>query len=286
MRKILLILFFTVCVQAQDRAADHQQKMAQLENLQVTKAVSPSSRIVFPQIANGSYGGVGYRTSIVLSSNELEDFLVQLQFYSPSGNPLRLDLFSSETGQLVGSGSSVVFNLRGYRTLFLETDGLGDLTTGWVYASAPDGMEMGGVTAYQVFNPISLAISSIVAVGTSAATPAFFAPIFRDESLRTNTAFAIANSSNTTAYIRAYLVDNNSVGTDVMDFQLGPKQQAATYISELFPTIGSRFFGTIHVFRTDANGESLVAFDLHPVALLDSAGILSSSPVTNIVALP
>ena len=104
----------------------------------------------------------------------------------------------------------------------------------------------------------------------------------RDVSLGSSTAFAVANSSNDTAYLRVFLFDNTGVANADEIFPLETKQQVVRYLHELFPLMGSRFFGT----RVDADGEVLGALDIHPVALLESGGLLSSAPVTNIVSIP
>ena len=295
-QRIFAVIIFTLCFPfalGQDQALlDDQKKMAQLSRLAETqgkKAVNPTSEIVFPQVANGLYyaGGVGYAyaTSIVLTSNENVTFTVTLQFYAPNGAPLHVHLSDSVTGTAIGTSNIFSVSIPPRESVFLETDGTGSITTGWARAIAPAGRTLGGVAAYQLFEIQTGELLALVGVGASAATPGFFMPVFRSTSLASNTAIAVANSSNETAYLKVYLLGNQRFPNASGTFSLGPKQQRAVYVNQLFPSMGDVFFGTMHVFRVDANEEVYFKLDIHPVALLDSRGLFSSIPVTNIVSL-
>ena len=273
----LLIFLFSSILSAQTfsiEATDPREKAA----------VNPSNNIVFPQVANGVAGNLRIITSIVLT-NTLEDTVtVDLVFYQSDGFRLVVGIGDSVTGESVGPGSSFTVTIFPFQTVFLETDGLGALQVGWVNARSPKGRLIGGVAAYQIYGVNTEELITIVGVGASAATPAFTIPVFRDVSLNSATAIAIANSSDNTANMRAILF-NNAGGVLDKTFFLGPKQHMARYLNELFPEMGERFFGTLHVFRVDSQGNAVGIRDIHPVALRQSKGVLSSIPATNLIPI-
>jgi len=281
----LLSIALTAPVIAETARDDYTAKLEALKELggQARAAVNPSGDIVFPQVANGAIGGIIIVSSIVLTSNVSTPLTVTLTFKTEFGGPMFLSLRDSSNGNFLGSGSTFTVIISPFRTLFLETDGAGSLVEGWGRATSLGGSDMGGVAAFQLLDGVTLQFLTVVGVGASSATLAFFTPVFKDDFLNSNTALALANTSNVTAFVKVFLFDNNG-GSQDTTLSIGPQQRVSLFINELFP-MGSRFFGTAHFFRVDSFGNVLGAFDIHPVVLLLSNGILSSLPVTNIVPL-
>ena len=282
----LILVICTIPSLGETVENQYSKKIQALTSLQKTvqRAVNPTDSIVFPWIGNGVLQGIRYVTSIVLTNNTFDPLSVTLNFTGSSGSPLTLILFDSTTGASLGFDSTFTFNIPALETVFLETDGSGTFVDGWAQATALVPESMGGVAAFQLIVDSTEEFLTIVGVGGTDATPAFFIPAFKDSLLtNSNTALALANTSNTTAFLRVFLFGND--GSDASTtISLGPKQTKVLFVDQIFSSIGSRFFGTLHFFRVDSVGEVLVAFDIHPVVLLLSNGILSSIPVTNIIS--
>ena len=283
-----LFVFLTAPAIAETAQDGYTAKLEALKELggQARAAVNPSNNIVFPQIANGSSQGIIIISSVVLSNNTANFLPVTLTFTGQFGGPMVLSLIDSATGAFVGTGNIFSLLIPPFETLFLETNGAGGLIEGWARATSFGASDMGGVAAFQLIDAATLRFITVVGVGASSASGAFFAPVVKVDSSpssSTNTAFAFANTSNQTAYLEVFLFENNGPGRSTI-LSIGPQERIAVFINELF-SMGSEFFGTAHFLRVDSAGEVLIAFDIHPVVLLLSNGILSSLPVTNIFPL-
>ena len=253
--------------------------------------VDPAQEIAFPQVANGVTGTLGLFTNMALTNPSDAPVRVDLSFWTPDGGPMTLILFDTITRQAltpVRSATNVFsFTIRAFETQYIETDGLGPLSVGWANAAAQSGAVIGGVAAYHFYATASGADLSIVSVGASAASGAFFTPVVRHVLSGVNTAVAIANSSSRTVYFRVILngnLDSGSPSYDVV-LSLGPAEQQARFVNEVFPNVGPTFFGTAYFFQSDSEGNVVVGSDLHAVALLESRGVVtiySSLPVTNV----
>ena len=281
----IVLVFCANALVAEGRAkaefAKKMQAIASLDTL-VPQAVNPTDSLVFPQIVNGVAGGISIATSVVFSSSELEPFTVTLTLRNSFGNPMIVSLFDSVNGAFLGSQSSFNISMEPFQSRFLETDGDGDIIVGWASVSAP-GKRMGGVAAFQLIEEATDEFLTIVGIGASDASIGFFSPVFKSSLLNSNTAFALSNNSGLTAHFQIFLYGNDG-SSDLLEDSLGPYQQSAQFVDELFPSMGDPFFGNIFFFRVDSSGELQTSFDIHPVALLLSNGILSSIPVTNIAS--
>ena len=284
----LLSTMFLECPLASsgdERAAQYEQKLTALVELNRKEqfAVDPTDEIVFPQLANGVSGNLGITTSIVLSNADADEFDATLNFRTSGGEPMPVELYNSTTREIVGSGTSIVVPVPGFESVFLETLGEGDLTVGWARVSAPSGKLMGGVATYQILDSATGRIQSIVGVGASSATPAFLVPVRRDVSSDTNTAIALANNSDATVRLRYYLFDNEGLTNATGTVSLEPRSQLLRFVNEIVPSVGERFYGTMHFLRVDSHGEVTPGFDVHAVALILAHGFYSSIPVTSTI---
>lgn len=266
-----------------ERATLYEQKLTALLELSREEqfAVDPSDEIVFPQLANGVSGNLGITTSIVLSNADKDELDATLKFRTSGGEPMSVELYNSATREVVGSGTTIVVPIPGFESVFLETRGEGDLAVGWARVSAPSGKLMGGVAAYQILDSGTGTIQSIVGVGASSATPAFLVPVRRDVSLDTNTAIALANNSDVTVRLRYFLFDNEGLTNATGTISLEPRSQLPRFVNEIVPSVGERFYGTMHFLRVDSDGEVTPGYDVHAMALILSHGFYSSIPVTS-----
>lgn len=265
-------------------SAPHRQQIAALKELagQEQFVTGSSDEIVFPQVADGTDEGIGITTAIFLTNADEDELTATLRFRRSDGLGMVVDLYKLGTDEPVGSGDSISVTIPASQSVFLETGGSGNLTVGWASASAPSGKRIGGAAVYSLFDPDTRQVSAIVGVGASPATSAFSLPVVKDDTSRTNTALALANSSGGTVRLEASLIDSEGNQSTSEPLELGPGQHQAWYVNEIFPEVGPRFYGTLHLRRVNAEGELQEALDVHPIALLQSGHLFSSIPVTSV----
>ena len=281
---LVLGLGFALTLAEGEPSAPHRQKIATLKELvgQAQFVTGAGDEIVFPQVADGIDEAVGITTTIFLTNTETDELSVTLRFRRSDGSGMTVELYRLGTDELAGSGDSISVTIPASQSVFLETGGSGSLTVGWASVTAPTGKRIAGVAAYGLYNPRTGRLSAIVGVGASPATPAFSLPVVRQDAVRANTALALANSSGATAHLKAYLLDSEGNHDEIKTLELGPGQQQARYVHEIFPGVGPRFHGTLHLRRVNAEGELQEALDVHPVALLQLGPLFSSIPVISV----
>ncbi|MDA2933672.1 hypothetical protein MYX82_04960 [Acidobacteria bacterium AH-259-D05] len=283
---LLFLVVSTVPATAETVHGEYSKKLQALKSLKETaqNTVNPTNSIVFPQVANGSSQGLRVITSVVITNVKGDPISVLLTFRTESGNFIPLTLFDSSTGSSEGFNSSFTITVPAFGTMFLETDGLGVLTEGWAIATTLTPESMGGVAALQLIVQATDQFLTIVGVGASASSVAFSTPVFKDTVLNSNTAIAIANNSSSIAYLQVFLFGNDG-SSDSTTITIGPSARISLFFDEIFSSVGSLFFGTIHFVRVSSSGEPLFTLDVHPIGLFLSNGILTSIPITNLLPL-
>ncbi len=280
----VLSLGFALTLAEGEPSEPQQQKFATLKELagQEQFVTGAGDEIVFPQVADGVGEGIGITTAIFLTNAEEDELMATLRFRRSDGLGMVVDLYRLGTDELVGSGDSFSVTVPASQSVFLETGGSGSITVGWASVSVPSGKRIGGGAVYSLMDPDTRQVSAIVGVEPSAATPAFSLPVVKDDGARTRTALALANSSGGTARLKAYLLDSEADHSSTRTLELGPGQHMAQYVHELFPEVGPRFYGTLHLRRVNEDDEPEEIFDVHPMALLQSGHLFSSIPVTSV----
>ena len=94
----------------------------------------------FPQIANGSYGGAKYQTTLSLLNTGRTVQGVEVKFFSSDGELLSLPLKG------YGEASSFSFTVERGHTLELQTTGEGDVKVGYARIRAP--LDFGGTAVF------------------------------------------------------------------------------------------------------------------------------------------
>ena len=262
----------------------HEEKVGTLRRFvgQESFTVQPTHEIVFPQVADGVAGGMKITTAIILTNAGGDDFVATLNFRRSDGEALSVELDNLATGEFVGSDDTISVTIPASQSVFLETRGSADLAIGWARASVPPGKRMGGVAVYRLLDPVTDRLRAIVGVGASSASPAFSSPVVKDDALETRTALALANNSDRTAHLAVDLLDSQGSPDSSETLTLGPGQQSAKYIDEMFPELGRRFYGTVRFVRVDADGRPEEVRDVHPVVLFQQGSLYTSAPVTTL----
>ena len=182
---------------------------------------APHSRLLFPQIADGVSGGVSWRTCIQLANREIADAHVSVQFYGDDGNPTMLSIQDQDSSQFT-------FTIPPLGTLKLDTQGLGELKTGWAIVTADQSLS--GIAIFSSFDTEG---GLLDAVGTGAAIDHSSLALFSAWSGNDNTAVAIANPGDSTATFTLTLRDSSGAVWSTVNRTLPPKAHMAKYLFEL-----------------------------------------------------
>ena len=190
-----------------------------------------------------------------------------------------MDLFDASSGTLVGQGSVITANVEPFGTSFLVTDGVGDVRDGSAIISASG--PIGANASFALTDRASDTPLTTVGVGGSAPTPAFSIPLYRDDAAGSNTALALSNVTSSVVRLELFVFSNDG-RSGRRTLTIGPHESFAAFIDELF-NVEPRFFGTLNAIRVDAAGNPVALFDVAPLALLVSKGLLTSLSATNLI---
>ncbi len=196
------------------------------------------NEIVFPQVANGQFAGGSFVTTLVFVNRSEADAVGEIEFFRSDGSPFALTLTDSRTG------SSFDLEIPAAGALFLQTDGLGELASG--YAPVSSTVPLGGTLIFTAVKPDGSS-SSETAVGVSPVGKAFTLPLLVGGG--SNTGIALANVSSAGAEVSLTLLDpdGETLETTVQDLSAGRHQ--ALFATELFDSLTGQadFEGRIEV---------------------------------------
>ncbi len=197
-------------------------------------------RLLFPQIATGSFGSVYFATSILLLNPTAETASGRVDFFAPDGSPLQVALKSSAE-----SATSYWFHIPPKGSTVLTTDGGGPGSTGYakVVATGP----VGGSAVFAEYAENGDLLTE-AAVGSAEPMDFFVFPV--DVSPGYNTGIAVANPrSDGAASLYFKLLNTAGETLATRSLTLGPGHQIATFVSgpgQLFPDV-SNFRGSLQV---------------------------------------
>ncbi len=196
-----------------------------------------TSRLSFPQVADGNSGDISWHTEIHLANRDLEPCHVSVQFYGDDGAHVILAIQGQNSSQFD-------FTIPPLGTLNLETEGQGVLKTGW--ASVTADQSLSGIAIFSFFDAKGELQD---AVGTGAGIDLSSMALFAAWSESVKTGIALANPGDATATMTLTLRDSLGVVRSVSQHTLAPKAHMAGYLSELFALEGlpSSFQGRIEL---------------------------------------
>ncbi len=181
-----------------------------------------TSRLSFPQVADGISEGSSWRTEMHLANRDIVPCHVSVRFYGDDGAPMILVIQGQNSSQFD-------FTLPPLGTLNLETEGLGALKTGW--ASVTADQSLSGIAIFSFFDAKGELQD---AVGTGASIDLSSMALFATWSGNVDTGIALANPGDTTATMNLTLRDSVGVVRSVTQHALAPKAHMAGYLIELF----------------------------------------------------
>ncbi len=246
-------------------------------------ASSPSSLTAvtmnFPQVANGSYGSVSFKTSFLIFNISPSPANVVLALTKDDGSPFTVTIPGSGPG--TGTNSTFSFSLAAGASVFLQTDGLGAGTAG--AATVTSSVPVGAAGIFTVLDS-SGQFQTEAGVGDSAQLTALTLPVDISDNFDTGVAFFNPGSSSLTMTLR--LMDGNgvNVGSNT-SVSLGAKNHSARFVSQLFPGTTS-FRGSLAISApggvaalTLRQNSSPLSYTTLPVASGTSSGKTQQAPL-------
>ncbi len=228
------------------------------------------NELVFPQVANGTFPGGSFLSSLLVVNRTAATVTARVRFFKSSGAALSVRLSDGRTGSdfpmTVAEGGSAL----------LQTDGSGGLEVGYarLAASGP----VGGTILFSQLDASGHALVE-AGVGASPAGMRFVIPVlYRKGASNTGVAFANVSSSPTDVVLT--LRDKTGVSVaDPADIHLAPGQHLPKFATELFASLAARedFAGLIEA--ESANPVSAVALKLQ-------GAILTTFPVISTLYVP
>ncbi len=210
-------------------------------SLPVVSKSSVKTSLNLAQVANGSNGGGSFRTSFMLFSIASSTANVTMELTKDDGSPLSVTI----PGR--GTGSSFSFALQNGKSLFLQTDGNGSLSTG--AARITSDVPIGATSIFTVYD-VGGNFQTEAGVGDSPALTQFTLPADLTGNFDTGVAFFNPNASSVTVTLRFMNTngENNGLTPQVT---LPAKGHSAAFVSQFFPGLGS-VQGTVAISSTSA----------------------------------
>jgi hypothetical protein len=189
----------------------------------------------YPQIAAGAYEGGSWKTTIFITNAVSGGGLASgtIMLTKSDGSPYNITFFDA-SGQAVGSGNTIPFQLGAGETRKFVTSGSEPLSTGYatVTANAP-------VLGTGMFTQFDALGNMVGEAGIPAAIPLGRQAILVDTQADFKTGVAIANPNNVALHINFELVSRTGQIVKTVSRDLAPGQHIAFFIHELFPDAGS-----------------------------------------------
>jgi len=227
------------------------------------------NELVFPQVANGSFPGGRFLSTLLVVNRTAATVTGTVRFYKSSGSVFSLRLSDGRTGSefplTVAEGGSAL----------LQTDGSGPLAVGYARLSAS-----GPVGGTILFSQLDAGGSPLVqaGVGASPAGTRFVIPVLYRKGT-SNTGVAFANVSSQSADLTLTLRDKTGSSTDTASVQLAPGQHLPKFATELFGSLAA-----VNDFAGVLEAES--SQPVSAVALKMQGPILTTFPVISSLHAP
>lgn len=229
---------------------------------ELSEPVEGQNRLVFPQVANGSFAGGSFGVTLIVVNLTDAEARARVRFTSSDGTPFEIGLVDG------GTGSEFPIDLAPRGVAFVESNGLGSLATGFavVDSSAP----VGGTLLFTLRDGAARRLSE-AGVGNSPLSQRAAIPVSFEQGAF-DTGLAIANPQGADASIDLTLKDcsGNTLATSVLDISGG--QHLARFASEFFDLIAQQaeFQGSLEVASDQA---------VSIIALRQAGGLLTTLPV-------
>ncbi|MFB3906035.1 MAG: prolipoprotein diacylglyceryl transferase family protein [Acidobacteriota bacterium] len=217
------------------------------------------NELVFPQVANGTFPGGSFLSSLLVVNRTAATVTAKVGFYKSTGAAFNLRLSDGRIGSefplTVAEGGSAL----------LQTDGSGPLEAGYARLTAS-----GPVGGTILFTQRDGGGNTLVeaGVGASPAGTRFVIPVLYQKNA-SNTGVAFANVSPAATDLGLTLRDRTGALLGTANVPLGPGQHSPQYVTGLF-ALADSFAGVL---------EAESALPVSAVALKQQGAILTTFPV-------
>jgi len=225
---------------------------------------SAQNTLYIPQVANGfDPGSVAWITAVVVTNTAAAGTALAsgtITFTKDNGTAWSL-LINDDQGNLIGNASSFPFQIAGGQTrAFVTTATDSVVLTG--FATVTSNLPVTAGAIFIQFSGSNFARLAQGGVPGSAALTRQAIVATRISNQSEDTGVAVANPNNSTATITFTLLDRNGVAAfPPVARNLGAQGHTAFFISQLFPAIPSRFFGTLQVTSSTPLAAVSLVFD-------------------------
>jgi len=204
--------------------------------------VSGANSLVFPQIANGDFGGGSYTTTLILVNRTRTTTGGEVKFFQSNGTPMAVRMTGGQ------SGSAFPFTAPSRGAVMLQTDGTGPFLFG--YAQVSGNGPMGGTILFSQLSPGSQCVSES-GVGDSREGTRFSVPLIFVRG-RSDTGIAFANGSARAVDLVLTLRDQAGTAQGTYPVALAAGQHLPKFASEFFPVLQNhaQFHGSIEAMAT------------------------------------
>ncbi|HEV8132246.1 MAG TPA: cohesin domain-containing protein [Acidobacteriota bacterium] len=196
-----------------------------------------ANELLFPQIANGSFPGGSFVTTLIFVNRTGALTTGEARFFKSDGTPFSVKLTDGR------SGSSFTFTVAEGGSAFLQTDGSGALSAGYARISATG--PLGGTILFSQLDGAGKTIAE-AGVGASAPGTRFSIPVLYQKGAA-DTGIAFANVSSQTAELALTLRDKTGAIVNSQKASLLPGQHLPRFATEFFTSLASQsdFSGSI-----------------------------------------
>ncbi len=215
------------------------------------------TKLIFPQVANGTAGGLSIKTTFIIINNAPQPTSGTLYFVKPDGTPMTLSI----GGQ---NRSSVSYSLAPGAAQRVVTSGSGALATGWAWASMD--RPISGTAIFHIYDSAARLVTEM-GVLSSPSNASVDAAVDTIGSGRT--AIALVNPSDEdTAAVTLSLLDEKGESKGQQQLDLLPRQYRSMFVDELFSTVPG---------VTEMQGRLMISGDAVATLTLRQTGVITTS---------
>ena len=200
------------------------------------------NELIFPHMANGVFTGGRFSVALIVVNQTNAPLAGQVSFFRSEGTPFVLTLTDGS------SGSDFPFTAPPGGSVFIRTDGLGELAAGYARLSATG--PVGGVLLFTAVDE-SGQILTEAGVGDSPTGTRFSAPVIFERQV-VETGVALANVNSESVEVSLTLKDREGIEIATETVILSPGEQLPRFVSEFFDILTARpdFSGVIEMSAT------------------------------------
>lgn len=206
--------------------------------------------LLFPQIADGTGPGGGWRTTFIFANRSqqtnspvttppITPATATVNFYDDRGAPMVLSIGGQPQ-------SEITISVPPLGVAQFQTDGNGPLRAGWAQVQADQSLS--GIALFSFYDGSG---SFVGEVGDAAAVPLRSMSLFVQSGSSTATGIALANPNLSAAAVTLTLKDANSNPVSIISMTVPSKGHVAAYAAEIFGSVPpGEFQGKIDVLST------------------------------------